>query len=168
MDDIKFFGGDSHQQDEDLPWGKDWVKITQTPGEIMEVITCRVGDKGILLENGSYKTFIFKKEKVFGYLKEALTVWTEKGLPTKPLIVAYVNKRFCYGINESKPEVSWTLDDGKYISRRIKDDPIPNKKSQRNPFLPPNDPTLEAPTDEVARKRRSPKEEPPQAPGKAV
>lgn len=168
MDEILFFGGDSQSSDEDLPWGKDWVKTTQSPHEPMEVITCRTGDKGLLIETGCYKTFIFKKEKTFTYLKEALIVWSEKGLPTKPLIVAYISKKFCYGINNSKPDVSWSREENKFTSRRIDDSPIPTKRPILNPFLQPNDPTHSVPTDEIAKRRRSPKEQPPGSPGQAI
>lgn len=168
MDDILFFGGSSSPDEEDLPWGKDWVKKTNNPNEPMEVMTCRLGDKGILIETGCYKTFIFKKEKTFGYLKEALIVWSEKGLPTKPLIVAYVNKRFCYGINNSRPEVSWHQEDNKYTSKLVNDIPARKEITKINPFLLPNDPTLEPPQSETAKKKREAKEQPPGSPLKAI
>ena len=162
MDDIKFFGSESQIDEEDLPWGKDWIKITNSPHEPMEVISCRVGLKGILIETGSYKTFIFKKEKTFVYLEEALKVWSDKGLPTKPLIVAYVNKRFCYGINQSKPDVSWYSDDGVFRSKRVSDAPTLNRRHS-NPFLPSDNPTeLIPPQSEIARKRKERNEKPPE------
>lgn len=168
MDEIIFFGGGSEDSQEDLPWGKDWVKSANDPKEPMEIIACYMGDKGILLENGSYKTFIFKKEKVHTHLKQALFTWTEQGLETKPLIVAYVNKRFCYGLNQSKPLVKWSRDEARFISQRVDDSPI-RAKGLFNPFLPPSDnPTPQAPADEIGKRRRSPKEEPPQAPGKGM
>lgn len=166
VDEIMFFGGSSEDSQEDLMWGKDWIKSSQNPSEPMEIISCYLGDKGILLENGSYKTFIFKKEKIHSFLKQALFTWTEQDLETKPVIVAYINKRFCYGLNQSKPMVKWSRDENKFFSRRVDDSPI-KVRGLFNPFLPSDNPTPETATDEISKRRKSSKEKPLGEPGQA-
>jgi hypothetical protein len=165
MDEIKFFGGESPDESEDLPWGKDWVKSAQNEDlEIAhEVISCYIGDKGILVETGMFKTFIFKKEKVCKFLQEALLAWVNNEMVTKPLIVAYVNRKFCYGINESKPDVIWVQSDNRFASMRLRDDPSNNlPRITTNPFLPspttpPTPPTADS-NGKRSQKQRTPQE----------
>jgi len=165
MDEIKFFGGESPDESEDLPWGKDWVKSAQ-PEDIKlahEVMSCYIGDKGILVETGMFKTFIFKKEKVCKFLIEALMTWVEQEMVTKPLIVAYVNKKFCYGINESKPDVVWIQADNRFTSMRLRDDASTNlPRITHNPFLPqsnnPANPPKDTGNGKRSQKQRTPEE----------
>lgn len=167
MDDILFFGGSTPEEAEDLPWGKDWVKgVKPEIAQIdKEVISCYVGDKGILVETGEYKTFIFNREKVCKFLKEALQAWVIDEIITKPLIVAYLNKKFCYGLNQSKPDVIWIQTDNKYTSMRFRDDPSTNApKIPNNPFLPPSN-SPASPEDGTPQGKRSFKKRPLEEPG---
>lgn len=162
MDEIKFFGGESLDEGEELPWAKDWIKTASEEDRKSnhEVMTCYLGDKGILLETGMFKSFIFKREGVYKYLVEALMVWVNDELVTKPLIAAYVGKKLCYGINESKPEVIWLRNENRFTSMRFKDDPSTNlPRIVRNPFLPPsNNPA--SPDSAPTNGKRSRKERP--------
>lgn len=157
MDEIIFFGGEDDVSTEELPWGKDWAKRTTTPSEPKEVFNCYIGDKGILLETGEYKTFIFKREKVHAYLKEALHTWVDKGMIVKPLIASYVNKKFCYGLNNSKPDVVWVQNENKFTSIRPDDRTENTWIPSGNPFLPPNNPTETATKEEPKSAKRAAK-----------
>lgn len=169
MDEIKFFGGDSPEESEDLPWGKDWVKTAQETDlrTSHEVMSCYVGEKGIFLETGMFKTFIFKREKVYRFLVEALMTWVDDEMVTKPLIVAYINRKFCYGINESKPDVIWLRNENRFTSMRFKDDPSENlPRIVNNPFLPsPTTPPIPPKAD--SNGKQTPKERPLQEARKA-
>lgn len=156
LENIIFFGGDSPQSQEDLPWVKDWAKGTNSPEIPKEVITIYSGDKGLLLETGEYKAFIFRRESTYGYLVEALEQWCKTKEEVCPLIIAATKKgKAQYGLHQDKPKVVWIFDGNKYSSVRVdgKLQAIPQKS---NPFLQSNSP---APQNTSSRK--SPKEEAP-------
>lgn len=164
---IIFFGGESEDSLENLPWIKDWYKETKDDTKPREVFTCIVGDKGIYIETGEHKSFIFRKESVFRHLKEALAIWSKESKPTKPLVVSYIHKKTCYGIHHDLPEVIWTQDDTRFTSKRSSDNPSKNDRQFQNPFLTPNNPTgLEETTNDSSGKRKR-KETPPGEPTEA-
>ena len=148
LENIIFFGGESTSTQEDLPWIKDWVKITKSPGEPKEVITIYSGDKGLLMETGEYKSFIFRRESTYGYLVEALETWVKTKEEVIPLIVAATTKgKAQYGLHQDKPKIVWLFDDGKYKSIRV-DGKLTAVKLKSNPFLQSNSPAHGAVDDE--------------------
>lgn len=140
MDDILFFGSDTTTEQEELPWGKDWVKSASNPSIPMEVITAYLGDKGILLETTEYKVFLFRKQQVCKFVQEALEHWAMEHTATKPLIAAYLNKKLQLGIKQSGKDVAWFREENKFYSRRVDDTPSVNGKYTINPFLSPTVP----------------------------
>lgn len=142
MDNVIWFGSDSENSQEELPWLKDWVKKVTDYTIPREVISVYTGDKGLLIETGEYKSFIFRRETVCRFLEEALTHWVTTHEEVQPLIVSANTKgKAQYGLHQDKPKVIWDLDDGKYRSIRIDGKAtLPILKS--NPFLPSNNPAL--------------------------
>jgi len=140
---VTFFGS-SDQEQEELPWGKDWARSSSNPATPMEVITIYSGDKGLLLETTEYKVFVFKRQKEYSYLLEALIVWTSDATGTKPLITAYLNqKSLKIGINHDGKDVLWMQDGNKFISRRkeltLKDPAVVTRNPFLSPITPPQD-----------------------------
>lgn len=149
LENIIFFGGESNASQEDLPWIKDWVKTTKVPSEPKEIITIYSGDKGLLIETGEYKSFIFRRESTYGYLVEALETWVKSKDEVNPLIVAATTKgKAQYGLHQDKPKVVWLFDDGKYKSIRV-DGKLTAVKLKSNPFLQSNSPAPGATEDET-------------------
>lgn len=156
MNNITFFEGDSQQ--EDLPWGKDWAKTKPDPSIPHEVITIYSGDKGLLLETTEYKVFIFRRQKEYHYLLEALQVWVDGTEPIKPLICAYLNKKSLrVGINHDGKDVTWMQQDNKFVSRRVEPSLTPEDWGRLNPFLAPRTPPMDAGTSARTGKPPKPK-----------
>ena len=156
LENIIFFGGESTSSQEDLPWIKDWVKITKSPEEPKEVITIYSGDKGLLIETGEYKSFIFRRESTYGYLVEALETWVKTKEEVVPLIVAATTKgKAQYGLHQDKPKVVWLFDDGKYKSIRV-DGKLTAIKLKSNPFLQSNSPAHGAVGDDKGSSEHKP------------
>jgi len=145
MENIIYLGGESTSTQEDLPWLKDWSKGQSNPDIAKEVISVHAGDKGLLLQTGEYKSFVFKRESTYKFLMEALETWVRTKMETHPLIISSNPKgKALYGLHQDKPKVKWTFDDGKYTSFRIdgKDTWMP---PTRNPFLPSDSPAQQEP-----------------------
>jgi len=156
MDDIQFFGASSIDDQEDLPWGKEWVKRTTEPKRILEVLTIYSGDKGLLLITGEFKQFLFKRQLVTKQLLQALEVWVLEDNPVPPLITCFVNNKPQYGINKSGKVVYWHRDESKFYSTRV-EEPLGREELAvlTNPFL-----TQTVPHDEKQKKPRSSKPKP--------
>lgn len=154
MDDIQFFGNQSINESEDLPWGKQWINTTSDPKRILEVITVYSGDKGLLILTGEFKLFFFKKQLIAKQLLEALQVWSVQDNPVFPLIACYVNNKPQCGINKSGKLVYWHQDESKYYSTRI-EEPLTRTElvNLTNPFL-----TQTIPPKDEEEKPKTPKE----------
>lgn len=159
MENINFFGGDSIGSDEELPWIKDWAKGTLNPQNSQGVVTVKVCDKGLYLETEVYKAFIYKKQSIYGFLIEALELWSTTKLPTNPLVICSdVKGKAFYGIHEEKPEVTWSKNEGLYYSHRIMDGkPLVGKIV--NPFLQSNSPALPREEEVKPKRKGTPKTE---------
>lgn len=152
LENIIFFGEDPQSSQEDLPWIKDWAKGSKSPSESMEVFTIYSGDKGLLLETGSYKAFIFRRESTYGFLIEALEQWISTKEEVAPLIIAATTKgKAQYGLHQEKPKVIWIFDENKYKSVRV-DGKLSVIKHKTNPFLQSNSPAEGTATPEQPQK----------------
>jgi len=113
---IVLFDSEELTESEDLPWMKEYYSSNNNPDEALEILSLAVTEKWIFYLTTSAKGFIFKREKEYAYLLEALNIWVTDKVEVSPLIVCRVNKKLCYGLNQARPKVTWTIDGGgKYI-----------------------------------------------------
>lgn len=136
MDDILFFNDSSSDEQEELPWGKEWVNTTKDPKRVLEVLTIYSTSKGLLLITGEFKQFLFARQSITKQLLEALDVWVLSDEPVHPLITCYVNRKAQHGINKSGKLVYWHKTETKFYSTRV-EEPLSSesRKALGNPFL---------------------------------
>jgi len=140
---IVLFDSEDLTESEDLPWVKEYYSSNNNPDEALEILSMAVTEKGIFYLTTSAKGFIFKREREYAFLLEALNVWVTSKVEVSPLIVCRVNKKLCYGLNQSRPKVTWTQDSGgKYVSSQVEPSTTQTWKPKHNPFLPSESPTL--------------------------
>lgn len=128
---------DSNFSSEDLPWMKDYSRTTNIENEVLSVIEIYVGDRGILLLTSRCKQFIFKREKMYQYLIEALEVWvTDRTVPC--FLVTKVNNsgKAILGVDDTKVLAWWSKDGNKYALKHSTGDGLPDG-TKPNPLLPP-------------------------------
>lgn len=133
---IELFEPDGREESEDLPWVKDYYKSAPNQSEIMELISVTPCEKGLFYLTTSAKGFIFKREKEYVYILEALEQWVKTSKEVSPLILTRVSKRIVFGLDHKKPKVRWFKEsDTRYVSRQVEPPTSQAWLPKRNPFL---------------------------------
>src|SRR3989304_192546 len=133
---VEFFNTDGSVDNEDLPWVKDYYKSAVNPHEILEVLSLTPTEKGLFYLTTSAKGFIFKREKEYAFLIEALDIWVDSKKEVSPLILGRVNKKICFGLCHDRKKIYWAWEDGsRYVSKQVEPPTDRAWKPTLNPFL---------------------------------
>ncbi len=123
---------------DDLPWMKEYIPNPDYMLEGYEVEEVYPGDRGILLITAAFKAFLFKREKAYYFLLEALEVWVEDPTPPCNLIIKHQKSgKVVLGVDENSHSYTWVLDGKRYV-RRGKQDGTHPQETPSNPLLPPS------------------------------
>lgn len=154
---VKWLTSDNKEEYEDLPWAKDWLKSQGNSDSTHEVLSGFITDKGLLLQTGEFKTFLFKNSQDYRIVMEAITFWVDDAIYVHPLVVQVRGKgKVCFGIDDDRPKVIWKIDENRIDSIR-EESPL---KAKSNPLLQATVPVLpvvsgtvtEKPTTTTAKK----------------
>jgi len=124
------------QSDEDLPWVKDYVKTVDPNGKIYPALAVYVTPKGLLVLFDRFKAFIFKRQKMYEFVLEALTIWADdRTIPC--CLVGKVNKSgsVSFGLDDETKIVYWEREGDKY-SRKSLGGVGTKQTDSSNPLLP--------------------------------
>lgn len=123
---------------DDLPWMKDYTPNPLYDLEGYDVMEIYPGDKGILLITSAFKAFIFKREKAYYYLLEALEVWeSDPTIPCDLIIAHNQSGKVRLGVDENSPGIGWVRDGKRYVRKGKQHDTHPTE-TRSNPLLPPS------------------------------
>lgn len=132
---VNWLTKDENESSEQLPWAKDWVKtVADGDTRIRELISCILGDKGLLLQTGEFKGFLFKGTGDYKIVVEALNYVVEQKVQSFPMVIEVKRSgKIAVGIDDTLPAVLWDRDENKITSRRVDDTPVLSAKP--NPLL---------------------------------
>lgn len=121
---------------DDLPWMKDYARTTNIENEVLSVIEVYVGTRGILLLTSRCKQFIFKREKMYQFLIEALDVWiTDRTVPCFLVTKVTTSGKAILGIDDTKVLAYWMKEGDKFVLKHnTGDGSVVGTKT--NPLLP--------------------------------
>lgn len=123
---------------EDLPWLKEFVKGVDVSGTIFPVWEIYESPKGLLVITNRFKVFIFKRQKMYGFLTEALTVWLKDTTVPSHLVCKATNDGgFSLGVDKSNDVCYWTKENGHY-TKKLNDGAGLQSEVMANPLLPPD------------------------------
>lgn len=123
---------------DDLPWAKDYVKSGVPLREYYTVNEVYVTDKGGLLITNKFKAFLFKREKSYQYLTEALEVWVKDTTLRSHLVCRLVNNgKVALGLDEENDLCYWEQE-GDHYRRKSNSGDGSTSRPTPNPLLPPD------------------------------
>jgi len=132
-----FDDSNSEDSSDDLPWAKDYVKTGVTLREYYTIGEIYPSDKGLLLLANKFKAFVFKREKAYGYITEALDVWLEDHTMRSHLVVRLTPAgKVIVGLDEENDLCYWVMEGNKYHRKSSTGDGATSPPTP-NPLLPP-------------------------------
>jgi len=134
---VKWFDeSEKDSSSEDLPWAKDYAKTVSSFGGVYTVQVVYVTPKGLLVMFDRFKAFIFKRQKMYEFILEALTVWAEdRTIPC--CLVGKLNQdsTIAYGLDDEVKITYWEREGDRYTAKSLGGGgtkPTPSS----NPLLP--------------------------------
>jgi len=123
----------------DLPFlnklGTEFVALVGTNWFIREIIVC---ETGYLVITAKFKAFIFKDSTMFGFLKQALEVWTTKQEPSYPLFAEVLQtKKITLAVDDEALDSFWTVNGFRFLQSQSPLELDGSAEETGNPLLPP-------------------------------
>lgn len=85
---FKAFDDSKNDDDNSLPWTEEYVKTNPNDiGEVYDVMTVRLTQKGMMIATGVSKAFIYKSQKTYDHVVEFVEAWSGKKTPS-PILQA--------------------------------------------------------------------------------
>lgn len=137
---IKWLTEDDSQPSSDLPWLRDYMKQFKDDTKEREVLGLCFGDNGVLVLTCQWKAFVYKRQKTYNHLKEAVDVWVNS-TELLPRLVAKPVKggKVVLGLDDTFCDWYWEeSDEGKYVPLQQDGSTNLGGKSNSTATAPPN------------------------------
>lgn len=127
---------DTNSISDELPWYKDYIGKTKDTDFVVDVLEVYDGERGLLLLTPKFKAFIFRRQKQYSFLIEALSHWiVDSQLPCH-LIAGYKsNTEIRLGLNDEIENTYWVKEDNAYKRKSSIGDSTESIQPP-NPLLP--------------------------------
>jgi len=135
---VRWLDGDSTgSSGEDLPWMKGFEPSPLWESEAYDVTDVYDTDKGFLVLTTHFKAFIFKREKMYEFLREALDLWVlDTTLPCCVVVEWNKSGKVRLGLDETDLLSYWVREGNRFQVKSNTGggkEPVPKP----NPLLPP-------------------------------
>jgi len=134
---IQFIDADDSSVSDDLPWIRDYLKDGGEGDLPLTVMQISVGAKGALILTPYWKGFVFKREKLYGHLVQALGVYVQTTDPL-PWLVATATSggKVRIAIDTDKRIGYWTKEGDSYYQKYSTGGGGDTQSESVNPLLP--------------------------------
>lgn len=133
---VQYFDSVDHESTEDLPWVKDYIRSGNDGSKARDVLSCYVGDKGILVLTAKWKGFVRKGTTTYQHLIQALNEYPKVKTGTYALVASGLTDGKCrVGIDKDTDMMYWIQEGKAYHQKSNGGDGGDVQERTENPLL---------------------------------
>jgi len=119
----------------DLPWVNEYINTVGQAGDIALVERLKVTPKGMLVSCQLFKGFIFREQKTFEFLYQAMQYWKEEQRPGYALYGQATSSGKIAIALEDSLDALFLVDKNGGVDIRLKEATTPSPQIESNPFI---------------------------------